>query len=138
MFNVNIWSFYAGFLLFGKTKTMKKILEVLDYGNLDIRFNTDIDVSKTPEAITETIANTTWAMSTSLWGGNEQSVIAMIRALAIADLSLSFNRTEMIRYMDEASLNMAKTFQEAMDAVRRSGGKVMTFGPGIMPGTRKS
>ena len=138
MFGENIWTFYARILLFGKTKTMKKILEVLDYGNLDIRFNTDIDVSKTPEAITETIAKTAWAMSTSLWGGNEQSVIAMIRALAIADLSLSFNRTEMIRYMDEASLEMAKTIQEAKDAVRRNGGKVMTFGPGIMPGTRKS
>ena len=117
---------------------MKKILEVMDYGNFDIRFNTDIDVSKTPEVIMEIIAKVTWVMSTKLWGGNEQSVLAMIRALAIADLSLSVNREYMIRQLDETSRDMAKTFREAMAAVQRNGTKVMTFGPGIMPGKSKS
>lgn len=30
---------------------MKKILEVLQYGDIDLRFNTDIDVFKHPEAV---------------------------------------------------------------------------------------
>ncbi len=130
--------FHTGSLLCEKLVVMKKILEVVDYGNFDIRFNTDIDITRTPDAVLEVIAKTTWSMSTRLWGGNEQSVLAMIRALAIADLSLSVNREYMIRQLDETSRDMAKTFREAMAAVQQNGTRVMTFGPGIMPGKSKS
>ena len=61
-------------------KVMKKILEVLQYGETDIRFNTDVDPAKDPEVVTEVIAKAAMAMTTKLWGGNEQAVIAMIRA----------------------------------------------------------
>ena len=68
---------------------MKKILEVLRYGENDIRFHTDIDPKKDPEIINQTVVEVAMAMMTTLWGGNEQAVLAMIRALSIADLGVS-------------------------------------------------
>ena len=76
---------------------MKKILEVLQYGDIDIRFNTDFDPVKNPNVIPDVISRTAFAMVTRLWGGNEMAVLAMIRALAIADLAVSVNRKQMIR-----------------------------------------
>ncbi len=71
---------------------MKKILEVLQDGDIDIRFNTDLDPVKHPNVIPNVITRTAFAMVTKLWGGNEAAVLAMIRALAIADLAVSVNR----------------------------------------------
>ncbi len=117
---------------------MKKILEVLQYGDMDIRFNTDIDPVRNPEIILDTIAKVTFSMMTKLWGGNEQAVLAMIRALAIADLSLSVNRKEMIRYLDDSSRMIVKSLAEARKEFEKRGGKIMTFGPEVMPGKMKS
>ena len=117
---------------------MKKILEVLQYGETDIRFNTDIDTAKNPDIILDIIAKSAFTMMTKLWGGNEQSVLAMIRALAIADLSVSVNRKEMIRQLDETSQMMNKSMKEARKAFEKNGGKMIVFGPGIKPGSVKS
>lgn len=117
---------------------MKKILEVLQYGETDIRFNTDIDTTKNPGIILDIIAKSAFTMMTKLWGGNEQSVLAMIRALAIADLSVSVNRKEMIRQMDETSQMMNKSMKEARKAFEKNGGKMIVFGPGVKPGPMKS
>ena len=82
---------------------MKKILEVLQYGDIDIRFNTDLDPIKHPNVIPDVITRTSFAMTTRLWGGNERAVLAMIRALAVADLAVCVNRKEMVRHLDEDS-----------------------------------
>ena len=112
---------------------MKKILEVLQYGDHDIRFNTDIDVKKNPHAVEEIIPTIALAMTTSLWGGNELSVLAMIRALIIADLGVSVNRKEMVGMMDQASEQLARAMSEAREAMIRDGVKIHTFGPGVAP-----
>ncbi|MBO4922589.1 MAG: hypothetical protein J5382_00525 [Bacteroidales bacterium] len=117
---------------------MKKILEVLQYGDIDIRFNTDIDVMKNPEAVQEVIAKTSLAMATTLWGGNEQSVLAMIRALSIADLGVSVNRKEMIRFLDDSSRICALTLEEWRKMLERKGTKVQVFPPNIKPSGTKS
>ncbi len=117
---------------------MKKILEVLQYGDLDIRFNTDIDVMKNPEAVQEVIAITSLAMTTTLWGGNEQSVLAMIRALSIADLGVSVNRKEMIQFLDDSSRICALTLEEWRKMMERKGTKVQVFQPNIKPSETKS
>lgn len=117
---------------------MKKILEVLQYGEMDIRFNTDIDVDKNPEVVLDIVSKVAFSMATKLWGGNELSVLAMIRALSIADLALSVNRKEMIKELDRSSETMARTMKMAAEELRRNGGKLMTFGPGIMPGKTRS
>ncbi len=117
---------------------MKKILEVLDYGENDIRFNTDIDPMKNPNAIPDLITRTFFSMATKLWGGNEQAVLAVIRALAMADLGLSVNRKDMIRWLDTQSENLARAFNEARKDFEKNGGKMLFFGPGIMPGKMKS
>ncbi|MBQ6762817.1 MAG: hypothetical protein IJP49_08685 [Bacteroidales bacterium] len=117
---------------------MKKILEVVRYGDNDIRFRTDMDPLKNPDSISQTISEVAFAMMTTLWGGNEQSVLAMIRALAIADLGVSVNRKEMIAFLDDSSAILAKTFRSARKAFEKSGGKMQMFGPGISPGKTRS
>jgi hypothetical protein len=117
---------------------MKKILEVIQYGDMDIRFNTDIDPAKDHEALLDVIAKVSFAMATRLWGGNEQAVLAMIRALAIADLSLSVNRSQMIRQLELSANAIANSMKEARKEFERRGGKVMTFAPGVMPNGTKS
>lgn len=117
---------------------MKKILEVLRYGDHDIRFHTDIDPTKDPEVINKTVAELAFAMMTTLWGGNEQAVLAMIRALAIADLGVSVNRRQMIGFLDESSAVLEKSFRNARKAFEESGGKMMVFGPDIAPSKKQS
>lgn len=117
---------------------MKKILEVLRYGNGDIIFKTDVNPLKNPEEINDVLIQTMISMATKLWGGNEQAVLAMIRVIAIADLALSVNRKEMVRWLDRESENLHKAFQDANAAFQKDGGKIMTFGPGVMPPKTKS
>ena len=117
---------------------MKKILEVLQYSDTDLRFNTDVEVRKNPNIVPETVGRAALTMVTKLWGGNEQSVLAMIRALAIADLAVSVNRKEMIRYLDEASADMARAMVQARKEFEKNGGKIATFPPGIMPSNIKN
>lgn len=138
MFSTNIWSSLNSWLSWQKKNVMKKILEVLQYGEMDIRFNTDIDVDKNPEVVLDIVSKVAFSMATKLWGGNELSVLAMIRALSIADLALSVNRKEMIKELDRSSETMARTMKMAAEEFRRNGGKLMTFGPGIMPGKTRS
>ena len=117
---------------------MKTILEVLRYGNGDIIFKTDVDPLKNPDEVNNVLIQTMMSMATKLWGGNEQAVLAMIRVLSIADLALSVNRKEMIRWLDRESGNLYKAFQDASAAFKKEGGKIMTFGPGVMPPKTKS
>ena len=117
---------------------MKKILDVLRYGNGDIIFKTDVDPLKNPDEVNNVLIQTMMSMATKLWGGNEQAVLAMIRVLSIADLALSVNRKEMIRWLDRESGNLYKAFQDANAAFQKEGGKVMTFGPGVMPPKTRS
>ena len=117
---------------------MEKILEVLRYGDCDIRFNTDIDPLKKPDEIPLIISQTAFAMATKLWGGNEQAVLAMIRSLSIADLSMSVNRKEMIRHLDIESERFFRVFAQAKKDFEMNGGKILSIGPGVMPPKNKS
>ncbi len=117
---------------------MKKILEVLQYGEFDIRFNTDIDVMKNPALAQDITIKSALAMTTSLWGGNEISVLAMIRALGIDDLGVSVNRKEMVRYLDSASKMVEQSMWEARREFERKGGKIQVFSPLIKPTGNKS
>ena len=113
---------------------MKKILEIHQYGETDIRFHTDLKPSEKTESIPGLVASVAFAMMTSLWGGNERD----IRALAIADLAVSVNREEMISLMDQDSRTFAKLIRDARKSFERNGGKAIFFEPGITPGKTKS
>lgn len=117
---------------------MKKILEVLRYGSGDIVFRTDVDPLKNPDEVNNVLIQAMMSMATKLWGGNEQAVLAMIRVLAIADLALSVNRKEMIQWLDRESGKLYRAFQDANEAFQKDGGKIMTFGPGVMPPKTRS
>ena len=110
---------------------MKKILEVLQYGDFDIRFDTDLDPIKFPEAIAGLPPAVAFSMATKLWGGNENAVLSVIRALAVADLSLCFNRKQMLKFLEEDSAFLAMSMKEAQKEFERNGGKVKTFAPGV-------
>ena len=112
---------------------MKTVLKVLRNGAEDFRFETDFDPKTNPQEIVDVVVGASLAMLTSLWGGNECAVIAMIRALAIADLSVCANRKDMIRMLDEESAKLVEARAEAQKEVEKNGGKVTTFGPGIQP-----
>ena len=117
---------------------MKNILEVLLNGDIDIRFNTDFDPVKHPDVIPDVISRTAFAMMTRLWGGNELAVLAMIRALAVADLAVSVNRKELIRHLDEESAALARSILEAKREFERKGGKMMVFPPNVKPSSIKN
>lgn len=116
---------------------MKKILEVLLYGEEDIRFNTDMDLKNDPDQIIELAAKIAFTMATKLWGGNETSVLAMIRILAIADLACSVNRKQMLKFLDGESELLASTLNEYYSALEKRG-KLQRFGPEIAPPKMKS
>ena len=117
---------------------MKKILEILQYGETDIRFHTDLKPSEKPDTIPGLVSTAAFSMMTSLWGGNELDILAVIRALAIADLAVSVNRKEMIKMIDQDSKFFADLLREARQSFERDGGKVVTFAPFIQPGKSKS
>lgn len=117
---------------------MKKILEVLQYGEMDIRFHTDIKVEGNPQIVPAIVSSVAFSMATRLWGGNELSVLAMIRALAIADLSLCSDRNRMLQELNQSSAALAQAFQDAKREMEKRGGKVLVFGPNIMPPKMKS
>ena len=95
-----------------------------------------------PSSITGIIPETTSelaiAMMTTLWGGNELAVLAMIRALAIADLGVSVNRRQMVGFLNEASAMLEDSLRSARKAFEETGGKVLVFGPGIAPPKKRS
>lgn len=114
---------------------MKKVLEVLQYGENEIRFNTDFDVRKDPRVALDVTAKALMAMVTTLWGGNETSVIAMIRALSIADLAASVNMEEMVEMLKESAYSMKRSMTEAEMEMTRSGVNLTKYFP--VPAFRK-
>ena len=108
---------------------MKKILEVLECSNGELKFNTDVDVMKDPESVIDITGRAIFTMATKLWGGNETSIIAMIRALFMADMALSPNRKIMCKGLVEESEVMYEIFQKSISQC----GKVRTFPPGFTP-----
>lgn len=50
-------------------KVLGSFGEVLQYGDFDIRFNTDINSGKNPAVIIDVISKGAFAMSATLWGG---------------------------------------------------------------------
>lgn len=98
---------------------MKKILEVLQYGEGDIRFDTDIDVAKNPQKGMEVILKSAMAIKSQFFQKFNQSAMDMICALAIADLACSVNRKEMIGILDHDSRQVEQIFKEGMEMYLR-------------------
>ena len=110
-----------------KPKTILKVVK----DDTGIRFETDANPLKNTNEIHETVIEVAMAMVTTLWGGNEQAVLAMIRALAVADLGVSVNRKQMVGFLDEASEQLADSILQARQEFQESGGKVVIFAPGV-------
>ena len=109
---------------------MRKILEVLQSSTGELTFNTDVDVEKDATVVMDIMSSAMFCMATKLWGGNEQSVIAVIRALFIADMAISADgEFIMIGIMKEAA-HMGKLFNDMMAAMEARG-VAQSFAPGV-------
>ena len=116
---------------------MRKILEVLQLGDGKLKFNTDLDVQNNPMVIMELTINAMFSMATKLWGGNEQTVIAVIRALFVADMAICVNRRAVLKGLGEESERMGKQFTKMMKELEAQG-KAMSFAPGVPPPSSKN
>ena len=114
---------------------MKKILEVLQYGEGELRFNTDLDLQKDPMAIMDLTVSAMLSMATKLWGGNEQTVIAVIRALFVADMAISVDRKIVLKGLGREAEQMGELFMNMMNELQ-SLGKAMTFPPGVLASSK--
>ena len=110
---------------------MKKILEVLECGNGELRFNTDLDVHENPMAVMNLTISAMFNMATKLWGGNEKSVIAVIRALFVADMAISVDRKDVLKGLGDESEKMGEQFMKTMMELQ-SQGKAISFPPGVL------
>lgn len=115
---------------------MKKILEVLQSGDGDLKFNTDLDVQKDPMAIMDLTISAMFSMSTRLWGGNEKTVIAVIRALFVADMAISVDRKSVLKGLGKESEKMGDEFMKMMKMLQNQG-KAMSFPPNVQPPSSK-
>lgn len=100
---------------------MKKIIEVVEYADQDIRFKTDLDVARNPQLVLDLLPKLMFSMSSTLLGHNEINIFAVIRALIAADLAISVNRREMIKMLDEQTKALSKSFRETMDIMQKQG-----------------
>jgi hypothetical protein len=116
---------------------MKKILEVLQYGDGELRFNTDLDVKKNPMAIMDLTVAAMFSMATKLWGGNEQTVIAVIRSLFVADMAISTDRKTMLKGLGKEAEQMGDEFMKMMKTLQDQG-KAMPFPPGMQAQSSKN
>lgn len=114
---------------------MRKILEVLQSSTGELTFDTDIDVEKDPTAVMDIMSSAMFCMATKLWGGNEHSVIAMIRALFVADMAISADREVVGKGLVQEAAHMGKLFNDMMGAMEKRG-QAQSFAPGVpRPGT---
>ena len=116
---------------------MKKILEVLQYGEGELRFNTDLDLQKDPMAIMDLTVSAMLSMATKLWGGNEQTVIAIIRSLFVADMAISPDRKIVLKGLGKESEKLGEDFLKMMKELQEQG-KAMTFPAGVQPPLSKN
>ena len=116
---------------------MKKILEVLQYGEGELRFNTDLDLQKDPMAIMDLTVSAMLSMATKLWGGNEQTVIAIIRSLFVADMAISTDRKTVLKGLGYEAEKMGDEFIKMMKELQEQG-KAMSFPPGVQPPSSKN
>lgn len=121
---------------------MRKILEVLQSSTGELTFDTDIDVEMDPTAVMDIMGSAIFCMATKLWGGNEGSVTAMIRALFVADMAISSDRDIVMKGLMQEAAQMGKLFNEMMEDLEEKG-VAQRFGPGVArdggpgPGARR-
>lgn len=100
---------------------MKKILEVLQCSNGELRFNTDLKVQKNPMELMDITISAMLSMATKLFGENEQAVVAIIRALFVADMAISVDRKVVLKGLGEESEKMGQQFMEMMKVLQSQG-----------------
>ena len=116
---------------------MKKILEVLQSEDGLLRFNTDLDARKDPMAIMDLTVSAMFSMASKLWGGNEQTVIAVIRSLFVADMAISVDRKIVLEGLGKESEVMGEQFMKMIKTLQTQG-KATSFPPGVRPSSSKN
>ena len=109
---------------------MRKILEVLQSSTGELTFNTDVDVEKDAIVVMDIMSSAMFSMATKLWGGNEQSIIAVIRALFISDMAISTDGEFIMKGIMKEAAHMGKLFNDMMAAMEARG-IAQSFAPGV-------
>jgi len=95
----------------------------------EITFDTDIDITKGVKIIPDIAVKSAFAMITQLWGGKETSILAMLRALSVADMAVSINRDQMIDRLREEAQTLCQCIEDSKREMMSRGIKVYTFSP---------
>ncbi len=97
---------------------MKKLLEVLQYGECDIRFNTDVDVSD-PMVIVDIAGAAAMSLANTFPGENKSAVIGVLRALYMADLAISDNKDALANDILTVAKRLEIYMDEAVDDIKQ-------------------
>ena len=96
-----------------------------------------LGTKKNPMAIMDLTVAAMFSMATKLWGGNEQTVIAVIRSLFVADMAISTDRKTMLKGLGKEAEQMGDEFMKKMKTLQDQG-KAMTFPAGVQPPMSKN
>ena len=100
---------------------MKRILEVLQCSDGELKFNSEIDVDSDPTVVMDIMSSAMFCMATKLLGEKENSVVAMIRALFVADMAISLDRDIILKGLSKEAAHMGKLFNDMMDKFQAEG-----------------
>lgn len=78
-----------------------------------------------------------FSMATKLCGGNERTVVAVIRALFVADMAISVDRKIVLKGLGGEAEQMDELFMNMMNELQ-SQDKAMTFPPSVQAPSSKN
>ena len=99
----------------------KKVLEVLQCSDGELKFNSEIDVDSDPTVVMDIMSSAMFCMATKLWGEKENSVVAMIRALFVADMAISVDRDFILKGLSKEAAHMGRLFNDMMEKFQAEG-----------------
>ena len=111
---------------------MKKILEIIQEGDMKVRFNTDITFPMSNNDAIEMISSLMMSFSSSVFGKLEQNVTTAIRIVALSEMALSGSIDQDVNLFRRQAKDMNKVFLQTMEMMkRRNKGEIISV-PGFV------
>ena len=111
---------------------MKKILEIIQDGDMKVRFNTDITFPMSNNDAIEMISSLMMSFSSSVFGKHEQNVTTAIRIVALSEMALSGSIDKDVNLFRRQAKDMNKVFLQTMEMMkRRNKGEIISV-PGFV------
>ena len=111
---------------------MKKILEIIQEGDMKVRFNTDITFPMSNNDAIEMISSLMMSFSSYVFGKHEQNVTTAIRIVALSEMALSGSIDQDVNLFRRQAKDMNKVFLQTMEMMkRRNKGEIISV-PGFV------